>query len=69
MAGSILSGRYPYHIGMYNNNGLQQGVNLNISLLPSVLSKHAGWATHAFGKVRAVLIFLALTLIWQISGT
>jgi hypothetical protein len=48
--GSILSGRYPYHIGMYNNNGLQEGVNLNISLLPAVLQENADWATHAFGK-------------------
>eukprot|EP00937_MAST-01D_sp_MAST-1D-sp2_P001248 g1248.t1 len=47
---SILSGRYPQHVGMYNNNGLQEGVDLGFKLLPALL-KPAGWATHALGKV------------------
>ena len=47
---SILSGRYPMHLGMYNNNGLQEGVDLGFKLLPEVLKEAGGWKSHALGK-------------------
>ena len=47
---SILTGRYPMHLGMYNNNGLQEGVDLGFKLLPEVLKEEAGWKSHALGK-------------------
>jgi arylsulfatase A-like enzyme len=46
--GSILSGRYPYHIGFYQNNGGDnEGVPLGFKMLPDILT---GWSTHALGK-------------------
>ena len=47
---SALSGRYPYHIGFYQNNGGDnEGVPLSFKMLPALL-KPANWATHALGK-------------------
>ena len=47
---SVLSGRYPFHVGYYNNNGADnEGIPLGFKLLPSLL-KPQGWATHALGK-------------------
>merc|ERR1719174_2522031 len=47
---STLSGRYPMHVGYYNNNGCNAGgVPLKFDLLPAVL-KRAGYKTHALGK-------------------
>ena len=47
---SALSGRYPYHIGFYQNNGGDnEGVPLSFKMLPALL-KPKNWATHALGK-------------------
>ena len=35
---------------MYNNNGLQEGVDLGFKLLPEVLKEAGGWKSHALGK-------------------
>merc|ERR1719201_2552294 len=35
---SVLSGRYPYHLGFYGNNGgINSGVDLRFKLLPELL--------------------------------
>lgn len=50
---SILTGRYPYHLGMYNNN--VDDVPLSYKLLPQLLQQQPPpgspvWRTHALGK-------------------
>jgi len=47
---STLSGRYPFHVGYYNNNGGDfEGVPLDFQLLPALLKKQ-NFSTHALGK-------------------
>jgi hypothetical protein len=50
---SVLTGRYPYHLGMYNNN--VDDVPLSYRLLPQLLKQPPPpgaptWRTHALGK-------------------
>eukprot|EP00662_Eupelagonemidae_sp_cell21_P006733 gene6733-62609_t len=62
---SVLSGRYPYHVGYYNNNGgAWSGVDLRYKLLPELL-KPAGWATHALGKWHVGWAFRNYTPTWR----
>lgn len=47
---STLSGRYPFHVGYYNNNGGDNaGVPIDFQLLPALL-KRQNFSTHALGK-------------------
>ena len=47
---SLLSGRYPFHMGIYSNADIDShGVPSNFSFLPALL-KRRGYATHAIGK-------------------
>ena len=47
---SVLSGRYPFQLGLYaNNGGFAEGVNLNFTLLPQLL-KGGGYKTHAWAN-------------------
>lgn len=44
---SMLSGRYPYHMGIYSNKDIEStGVPTNFTLLPALLQR-SGYATHA----------------------
>ena len=47
---ATLSGRYPYHLGLYNNN--EGTFSLEYKLLPALLklSDRQPWRTHALGK-------------------
>lgn len=47
--GSVLTGRYPFHFGYYNNPSDEGGVSTNFTMLPAIL-KNAGYKTHAIGK-------------------
>lgn len=45
---SMLSGRYPFHTGIYSNADIDSyGVPVNFTLLPALLKRHGGYATHA----------------------
>ena len=46
---SILTGRYPFRMGIYSNEDINNGVPTNFTFLPEIL-KAAGYATHAVGK-------------------
>lgn len=47
---SILSGRYPFSMGIYENADVDSaGVPTNFTFLPELL-RRAGWRTHAVGK-------------------
>jgi arylsulfatase A-like enzyme len=62
---SVLTGRYPYHLGFYGNNGgINSGVDLRFKLLPELL-KPAGWATHALGKWHIGWGFRSYTPTWR----
>ena len=61
---SILSGRYPYHLGLYNNN--EGDFPLSYALLPALLKQPPPpgaprWATHALGKWHLGWAFLNYT--------
>ena len=44
---SVLSGRYPFQLGLYaNNGGFAEGVNLNFTLLPQLLKGGGYKRTH-----------------------
>ncbi|KAL1518597.1 hypothetical protein AB1Y20_002885 [Prymnesium parvum] len=48
---SIMTGRYPFHVGVYSNVDVDTyGVPTNFTFLPELLRRHAGYATHAVGK-------------------
>ena len=62
---SILTGRYPYHLGMYNNN--VDDVPLSYKLLPQLLQQQPPpggpvWRTHALGKCTHASYPLFLTV-------
>ncbi len=61
---SILSGRYPYHLGLYNNN--EGDFPLSYALLPALLKQppppgSPRWAAHALGKWHLGWAFLNYT--------
>jgi arylsulfatase B/arylsulfatase I/J len=53
---SILTGRYPYHLGQQTNINMNPattlpcGVHPDYAFIPKVLRDHGGYATHALGK-------------------
>ena len=45
---SILTGRYPFNMGIYSNADIDSyGLPTNFTLLPTLLKQHGGYATHA----------------------
>ena len=45
---AMLTGRYPFHIGIYSNADIDSyGVPSNFTFLPALLKRHGGYATHA----------------------
>jgi arylsulfatase B len=48
--GALMSGRYPFHFGFYNNQDANDyGIPTNFTLLPATLRTH-GYRTHMLGK-------------------
>jgi len=48
---AVMTGRYPFHIGIYSNADVDAaGVPTNFSFLPELLRRHGNYATHAVGK-------------------
>ena len=48
---SMLTGRYPFHFGIYSNHDIDSfGTPTNFSMIPALLKKAGNYATHAVGK-------------------
>jgi hypothetical protein len=64
---SVLSGRYPFHVGFYDNNGgMQQGTPTSFSMLPDLLkSADPPYSSHALGKWHAGWVFRNHTPAWR----
>ena len=63
---SVLSGRYPWHVGYYNNNGGDSsGVSLEYEFLPSVLKRQSNYSTHALGKWHVGWLFRNYTATYR----
>ena len=45
-----MTGRYPFHVGVYANEDLDNGVPGNFTFLPELLRRHGDYATHAVGS-------------------
>eukprot|EP00037_Helgoeca_nana_P023402 m.242615 g.242615 ORF g.242615 m.242615 type:complete len:706 (+) comp26340_c0_seq1:1750-3867(+) len=49
--GALMSGRYPFHFGFYNNQDANDyGIPTNFTLLPALLKSKGGYKTHMIGK-------------------
>ena len=63
--GSVLTGRYPYHLGFYDNNGGDTtALDIRYKMLPALL-KPMGWSTHALGKWHLGWLFRNYTPTWR----